>query len=96
MSRLFRLLFNMLKKDLFIQICMKQILSDQLHIDYKFYSKLPVPTTAIVLHAKSRAEVLGERGTILNMDELDAFFKKKVAVRIRINEEHRFGPIVVL
>ncbi|KAK8801208.1 hypothetical protein WA171_004355 [Blastocystis sp. BT1] len=47
---------------------------------YKFYSKLPVPTTAIVLHAKSRAEVLGERGTILNMDELDAFFKKKVAI----------------
>ena len=40
--------------------------------------------------------MLGERGTILNMDELDAFFKKKVAVRIRINEEHRFGPIVVL
>ena len=63
---------------------------------YKFYYKLPVPTTAIVLHAKSRAEVLGERGTILNMDELDAFFKKKVAVRIRINKEHRFGPIVVL
>lgn len=38
----------------------------------------------------------GERGTILNMDELDAFFKKKVAVGIRMNEEHRSGPIVVL
>lgn len=63
---------------------------------YKFYSKLPVPTTAIVLHAKTQAEVSGERGTIMNMDELDAFFKKKVAVRIELIEEHRFGLIVVL
>ena len=65
---------------------------------------MPVPTTAIVLHARSRAEVDGRIGTINNMEELDQFFKKKVAVRcIRllllfiysfiIHSHNRSGPI---
>ena len=47
---------------------------------YQMFSKMPVPTTAIVLHALTKDEVEGRSGRISNMDEIDQFFKKKVAV----------------
>ena len=47
---------------------------------YRFYSAMSIPTTAIVLHAKTKGEADGSSSAIENMDEVDAFFKKKVAV----------------
>lgn len=41
---------------------------------------MSIPTTAIVLHAKMKGEADGSSSAIENMDEVDAFFKKKVAV----------------
>ena len=51
---------------------------------YQMFSKMPVPTTAIVLHALTKDEVEGRSGRISNMDEIDQFFKKKVAVSVLV------------
>ena len=46
---------------------------------YRYYERFPVPHTAIVLHITYKADASGE-GVIANMDEVSAFFQKKVAV----------------
>ncbi|KAM7457593.1 hypothetical protein BLSTO_01644 [Blastocystis sp. subtype 1] len=46
---------------------------------YRYYERFPVPHTAIVLHITYKADASGE-GVIANMDEVSAFFQKKVAI----------------
>lgn len=41
-----------------------------------------MPKTAIVLHITYKKDRTDEFGVISNMDELGAFFQKKVAVRV--------------
>lgn len=49
---------------------------------YRYYERFPVPKTAIVLHITYKKDRTDEFGVISNMDELGAFFQKKVAVRV--------------
>ena len=47
---------------------------------YRYYERFPVPNTAIVQHITYKKDAEGLMGVISNMDEVNAFFQKKVAV----------------
>lgn len=50
---------------------------------YRLREKFPVPTTAIVLHLTYRAERDKVLGSISNMEEVEKFFQKKIAVGVK-------------
>lgn len=54
---------------------------------YRVREKFPVPTTAIVLHLTYKKNVNRVLGGISNMDEVEKFFQKKIAVGMKENDD---------
>ena len=61
---------------------------------YRVREKFPVPTTAIVLHLTYKEDVTRGIGEISNMEEVEQFFQKKIAVRKMTWLHCRSGHIV--
>lgn len=54
---------------------------------YRVREKFPVPTTAIVLHLTYKKDENRVLGGISNMDEVEKFFQKKIAVDMREKDD---------